>query len=203
MSKLQFEWDGAKAAANFAKHGIRFQSATRLFLDPDAIDVDATRVGDDEARRKIIGLSTGGFLRPCTRSRQRSPLDLRAPREQEGRKIVVRFKLDPARPPKLTAGERKRLDAMSDAEITAAALSDPDNPPLTDAELLALRTARLVKKIRTARGLSQREFAARYCIPVGNVRDWEQGRSVPDKTARAYLSVIAKAPDAVEEALAK
>jgi hypothetical protein len=62
MSKLQFEWDGAKAASNFAKHGIRFQSATRLFLDPDAIDVDATRVGDDEARRKIIGVVDGRLL---------------------------------------------------------------------------------------------------------------------------------------------
>lgn len=116
--------------------------------------------------------------------------------------MLVRFKLDPAHPPRLTAEERRRLDSMTDEEITAAALSDPDNPPLTDAELLAMRTSRMVKRIRMDRGLSQQAFAERYRIPVGNVRDWEQGRSVPDKTARAYLSVIAKAPAAVEEALA-
>ena len=116
---------------------------------------------------------------------------------------MARFTLDPAAPPKLSQEEKRRLDSMTDAEITAAAESDPDNPPLTDDELLAIRTARLIKKIREARNLSQREFSIRYRIPIGNVRDWEQGRSAPDKTARAYLSVIANAPEAVEKALAR
>lgn len=115
---------------------------------------------------------------------------------------MARFTLDPANPPRLSEAEKTRLDSMTDAEITAAAESDPDNPPLTDDELLAIRTVHLIKKIRADRGLSQREFSIRYGIPVGNVRDWEQGRSVPDTTARAYLSVIANAPEAVEKALA-
>ena len=114
---------------------------------------------------------------------------------------MARFTLDPANPPKLSETEKRRLDSMTDAEITAAAESDPDNPPLTDDELLTIRTVHLIKKIRADRSLSQREFSMRYGIPIGNVRDWEQGRSLPDKTARAYLSVIAKAPEAVEKAL--
>ena len=116
---------------------------------------------------------------------------------------MVRFTLDPANPPKLSDKEKRRLDSMTDAEITAAAESDPANPPLTDDELLAIRTARLIKRIRAAQDLSQREFSIRFGIPIGNVRDWEQGRSVPDKTARSYLSVIANAPEAVEKALEK
>ena len=37
--------------------------------------------------------------------------------------------------------------------------------------------------------------------PVGTLRDWEQGRSEPDQPARAYLLVIARAPEKVAELL--
>src|SRR3984893_6639396 len=43
--------------------------------------------------------------------------------------------------------------------------------------------------IRRALGLSQEDFAARYHIPLGTLRDWEQGRAEPDQAARAYLRV--------------
>jgi len=90
---------------------------------------------------------------------------------------------------------------MTDAEITAAAESDPDNPPLTKREMTAFKVAHLIKSVRTARNLSQREFASLYGIPIGNVRDWEQGRSIPDKAAQSYLKVIRKVPVLVAEAL--
>ena len=97
--------------------------------------------------------------------------------------------------------DHKRLDAMTDAEITAAAESDPDNPPLDDSMLKALRFAGFVQKVRAASGLSQAQFARTYEIPIGTLRDWEQGRVEPDQAARAYLMVIARIPDAVREAL--
>ena len=50
-------------------------------------------------------------------------------------------------------------------------------------------------------GLTQEEFAARYRIPLGTLRDWEQGRSEPDQPARAYLTVIAHDPEGVRRAL--
>ncbi len=59
-----------------------------------------------------------------------------------------------------------------------------------------------MKIIRRALGLSQEDFAARFHIPLGTLRDWEQGRKVPDAAARAYLVVIGRNPDAVREALA-
>jgi putative transcriptional regulator len=62
------------------------------------------------------------------------------------------------------------------------------------------RTPR-VKVIRRALGLSQEEFAARFHIPLGTLRDWEQNRKEPDAAARAYLIVIARNPTAVSEAL--
>jgi hypothetical protein len=44
---------------------------------------------------------------------------------------------------------------------------------------------------------------ARYRIPVGTLRDWEQGRKEPDAAAKAYLHVIATDPEMVRKALAR
>ena len=54
--------------------------------------------------------------------------------------------------------------------------------------------------IRRALGLSQEEFATRFHIPLGTLRDWEQGRKEPDAAARAYLVVIGRNPSAVAKA---
>jgi putative transcriptional regulator len=59
-----------------------------------------------------------------------------------------------------------------------------------------------VKIIRRALGLTQEEFASRFHIPLGTLRDWEQGAAEPDSCARAYLTVIAKNPEVVAAALA-
>lgn len=90
---------------------------------------------------------------------------------------------------------------MSEADIEVAACSDPDNPPLTLERQAQLRPVPRVKTLRRALGLTQEEFAARYHIPLGTLRDWEQGRSQPDQPARAFLAVIARAPKEVAELL--
>lgn len=59
---------------------------------------------------------------------------------------TVRFTLDPDKPPRMTAEQLARLDAMTDAQITAAAESDPDNPPLTVAELERMEAVRRVRE---------------------------------------------------------
>jgi len=86
---------------------------------------------------------------------------------------------------------------MSEADIEVAAERDPDNPPLTPERQAQLRPVPRVKTLRRALGLTQEEFAARYHIPLGTLRDWEQGRSQPDQPARAFLAVIARAPEEV------
>ena len=93
----------------------------------------------------------------------------------------------------------KRIRAMTDEEVTAAAISDPNARPMT-AEQFARRMPR-AKSLRRALCLTQEEFAARYHIPIGTLRDWEQGRSEPDQPACAYLTVIANDPVGVERAL--
>ena len=44
-----------------------------------------------------------------------------------------------------------------------------------------------VKAIRSRLGLSQETFAATYGFAVTAVRDWEQGRRQPDRSARHSL----------------
>jgi putative transcriptional regulator len=92
---------------------------------------------------------------------------------------------------------------ISDIDIEAAAASDPDNPPLTPEREARLKPVPRVKTLRRALGLTQEEFAARYHIPLGTLRDWEQGRTQPDQPARAFLSIIARAPKEVAELLLK
>jgi putative transcriptional regulator len=94
-----------------------------------------------------------------------------------------------------------RFDAMTDAQRHQAALSDPDARPLTEEDMKRMKRTPRARIIRRALGLSQEDFAARYHIPIGTLRDWEQGRVEPDQAARAYLTVIARDPEAVRKAL--
>jgi putative transcriptional regulator len=59
-----------------------------------------------------------------------------------------------------------------------------------------------VRAVRNATGLSRTEFARRFALDLRALQDWEQGRRRPDRAARAYLTVIARRPEAVVEALA-
>lgn len=90
---------------------------------------------------------------------------------------------------------------MTEAEISAAAATDPDARPMTPDEMAKARRVPRVKTLRRVLGLTQEEFAARYHIPLGTLRDWEQGRTEPDQPARAYLKVIASNPEDVSRAL--
>ena len=59
-----------------------------------------------------------------------------------------------------------------------------------------------VRAVRAATGLRRTEFARRFALDPRALQDWEQGRRRPDRAARAYLTVIARHPEAVVEALA-
>ncbi|HXO90842.1 MAG TPA: XRE family transcriptional regulator [Stellaceae bacterium] len=87
--------------------------------------------------------------------------------------------------------------------IAAAAAADPDARPMTPEEFRTARRVPRVKTLRRALGLTQPEFAARYQIPLGTLRDREQGRTEPDQPARAYLGVIARDPEGARAALAE
>ena len=58
-----------------------------------------------------------------------------------------------------------------------------------------------VGRIRRKLKLSQSEFAARFGIAPGTLRDWEQKRKRPEGPARVLLMVIDREPDAVARAV--
>jgi len=92
---------------------------------------------------------------------------------------------------------------MTEAEIEAAACADPDAQPWTAEQLAKAKRVPRAKLIRRALGWTQEEFAAHYHIPLGTLRDWEQGTAEPDQAAKAYLTVIAREPEMVRKALSK
>ena len=112
---------------------------------------------------------------------------------------TTRFRLNPKKPPKT---DWRAFDAMSDAERHRAAVSDPDAPPATEAQLARARRVPTVRALRKKLNLTQEVLAARFHLPLGTVRDWEQGAHRPDKAAQVLLTVIARDPDAVARALA-
>jgi putative transcriptional regulator len=71
---------------------------------------------------------------------------------------------------------------------------------VSDEEFARAKPVPRVKTLRRAPGLTQEEFAMRFRVPLGTLRDREQGRTEPDQPARAYLKVIAYDPEAVKRA---
>jgi putative transcriptional regulator len=90
---------------------------------------------------------------------------------------------------------------MTAEAIQRAAHADRDAQPLTETDLTRMKRTPQAKVIRRALGVTQEEFATRYHIPLGTLRDWEQGRAEPDQPARAYLKLIARDPDHVNRTL--
>jgi putative transcriptional regulator len=60
-----------------------------------------------------------------------------------------------------------------------------------------------VKAVRLSLRMSQHHFAATYRIPLPTLKNWEQGRRMPDAPAAAYLLAIKRRPKEIMEAVAR
>ncbi len=56
----EFEWNPVKAQADFSKHGLDFERAAMVFLDPLAITIPDQEHSETEARWITLGKDTGG-----------------------------------------------------------------------------------------------------------------------------------------------
>jgi putative transcriptional regulator len=195
MTRLIFEWHPAKAAQNEADLAVSFEAARAVFDDPFALEWLDDREDYGEDQYIVIGMvderllylvytMRGDAIRIIS-ARGAEPHERRRYHEEE-------------------AGRRdwRRFDAMSERERHTAAVRDRDAKPLSSVDFERMPRTPQVKIIRRALGLTQEEFAHTFQIPLGTLRDWEQGAAVPDQSAKAYLRVIARNPDAVREALA-
>jgi putative transcriptional regulator len=95
----------------------------------------------------------------------------------------------------MTPEDWRRLDALTDEEITAAALADPDNPPLSDKELAEFRPTAVAFKVRRKLHMSREEFGAAYGIPLETLVAWERHRAEPSEVELAYLRLIEREPE--------
>lgn len=95
------------------------------------------------------------------------------------------------------------IETLEDAPkpIDAEASADPDTRPLTGADFARMKRTPQTRLIRRALALTQEEFSLRFHIPLGTLRDWEQGRAEPDQPTRAYLRLISGDPDYVYRTL--
>jgi uncharacterized protein len=62
MDDDAFEWDDAKAAANYAKHVVTFDAACDVFKDPFAVEQVDDRQNYGEERWTILGMARGRLL---------------------------------------------------------------------------------------------------------------------------------------------
>jgi uncharacterized DUF497 family protein len=60
--QIQFEWDEIKAAANVRKHGVTFETASTVFLDPQLLTTADLAHSETEERWFSIGWASNGAI---------------------------------------------------------------------------------------------------------------------------------------------
>ena len=93
------------------------------------------------------------------------------------------------------------FDALTDEEVEAAALADPDAQPWPEGK--TMRRGARVRYIRLKLGLTPTAFAERYAIPRDTIMAWERHKTDEDAVAIAYLNAILADPEGVAAAVAK
>lgn len=191
MRDNSFEWDGRKAATNLKKHEVSFDEAQLVFDDPHTVDRDEP--GRDEERTKTFGRAGDKLLVVVWPELKAGTAPSAAASSAPERQLHMK---------KTHTGTAKtfaRTKRLSDAEIIARAATDPDNSVSTPEELKDFRRTSMARQIRLKLGLSQPEFAKRFGIPLGTLRDWEQHRAEPDRAAQTLLRVIEALPKEVRK----
>ena len=93
---------------------------------------------------------------------------------------------------------RAKIDATTEADIRRHMRED-DQHETQIAGFVPIIPPQLVRK---RLGLTQARFARALRIPLSTLRNWEQGRVVPDPAARSLLIIVSKNPKAALKALA-
>ena len=108
---------------------------------------------------------------------------------------ITRRQIDPG---KSGPGNWAKLDAMTDEEIEAAALSDPDAQPLTPEQLARAKRGPHPRIIRAKLGLTQEE--AGRIIGGGRraFQKYESGTTPPSEAAVGLIEILDRHPEELE-----
>ncbi len=88
--------------------------------------------------------------------------------------------------------DRAKIEATTEVELARQMIEDGEDP---DAGIGRFAEDLQPARIRSRLGMSQTEFATALTIPVATLRNWEQGRVLPDPAARALLRIVALEPE--------
>jgi putative transcriptional regulator len=94
---------------------------------------------------------------------------------------------------------RAKIDATTEVDIHRHMIEDGQDPPRAPAGFVPVVPPQILRK---RLGMTQAEFARALRIPLSTLRNWEQGRVLPDPAARSLLTVVARNPKAAFKALA-
>jgi DNA-binding transcriptional regulator YiaG len=102
------------------------------------------------------------------------------------------------------------LDRLAARETVAVELyADDSSTLISEFSDLGVKASPIMppqidpKQVRERLGLTQAEFALRFCLELDTVQNWEQGRYRPDPAAQLLLSIIETDPKFVDSVLAK
>jgi putative transcriptional regulator len=206
---VRYEWDDGKAALNLRKHGVDFAEAIVALEDPRRLEeIDHRFTYTDSPMTRNGPASSEWVAAGCSSSSPRcamkTPTGLyRLGKPHDMSKTgITRVTLKPGEAPPSGRTDWARLDAMTDEEVTAAALSDPDAQPLSPEALAKMKRVSRVKVLRQRLAMTQAQFAEAFHLPITTLRDWEQHRSTPDAPARALLLAIERDPEVMRRLLA-
>lgn len=111
---------------------------------------------------------------------------------------MVRMTLEQIRANRPVVDEAK-LDATTEDDTRRYMIEDGYNPDHEPKDVRVLLPAR---DVRNRLGMTQEAFAAALQIPLATLRNWEQGRTIPDPAAQSLLRAVARDPKAVLAAIA-
>lgn len=195
---------GSSGRSSRRDHGVNFELAREVFDDPRA--VDALDDDPDEQRWQRTGMARNGRLVFVVDTERPPRIRISRPARQmamtriatSAKRVLISDGWHDDNGP-IAGLPDEWQPPMTEAEKHEAAMADPDCRPVPQD-----RPGRLVARARFIRqrlGLSDEEFAERYCIPLDTLRDWERHRAEPDATALAFLQAIEREPEAVARAL--
>ena len=95
--------------------------------------------------------------------------------------------------------DRAKIDATSEADIRRHMIEDGQD---SESDLSGFTPIVPPQVLRRHLGMTQAEFARALRIPLSTLRNWEQGRVLPDPAARSLLTIVARNPKAALKALA-
>jgi putative transcriptional regulator len=123
-----------------------------------------------------------------------------AARQQKGTKpmAIIRRRLERIRRMKPRTN-RTKISRTTEADIRRHMIED-DQP--TEVALSGFSPVIPPAVLRRNLGMTQTQFAKALRIPLATLRNWEQGRVLPDPAARSLLTVVARNPKAALKALA-